>query len=48
VKGFTRGDDPFMTFFIRQWRWRLSPAGRRARKANAERVALLTSTKRTA
>jgi len=37
-----------MTFRIRQWRWRLSPAGRRARKANAARVALLTSTKRTA
>ncbi len=42
------GDDPLMTFRIRQWRWRLSPAGRRARKANAARVALLTSTKRTA
>jgi len=37
-----------MAFLLKQWRWRLSPAGRRARKANAERVALLTSTKRTA
>jgi len=43
-----RVDDPVMTFLLKQWRWRLSPAGRRARKANAERVALLTSTKRTA
>lgn len=42
------GDDLRMAFLLKQWRWRLSPAGRRARKANAERVALLTSTKRTA
>jgi hypothetical protein len=37
-----------MTLVLKRWRWRLSPAARRARKANAERVAGLSSATRAA
>jgi hypothetical protein len=35
-----------MWFALKQWRWKLSPAARRARRKHSERVAELARTKR--
>jgi hypothetical protein len=35
-----------MAFVLKRWRWRLSPAARRARKTHAQLVAGLSSAKR--
>lgn len=38
-------DDPHMVLVWKRWRWKLSPAARRARKTHAQRVAALARTK---
>jgi hypothetical protein len=35
-----------MTFVFKRWRWKLSPAARRARRTHAQRVAALAGAKR--
>jgi hypothetical protein len=35
-----------MVLVWKRWRWRLSPAARRARRTHAQRVAALSSAKR--
>jgi hypothetical protein len=37
-----------MTFALKRWRWKLSPAARRARRKHSERVAELARAKRAA
>jgi hypothetical protein len=43
-----RADEQRMTFVLKRWRWRLSPAARHARKMHAQRVAELSHPKRSA
>jgi hypothetical protein len=39
-------DEPHMAFVLKRWRWKLSPAARRARTKHAQLVAGLPSAKR--
>jgi len=39
-------DEDDMTFALKRWRWKLSPAARRARRMHSERVAELARVKR--
>jgi len=39
-------DEHDMTFALKRWRWKLSPAARRARRKHTERVTELARAKR--